>query len=203
MFKLPNLPYSYSSLDPYIDEQTMKIHHTKHHQAYIDNLNKALENFPDLQKKSLEELLLGKLPEEIKETVINNAGGHFNHSFFWKIMSPNNTKPEGEILNSLNTVFGSLEKFKEEFVKKAMSVFGSGWAWLVLTPQKELILKRHSFQNPPIINGNIPILGIDLWEHAYYLKYQNKKLDYIQNWWHVINWSEVEKNYSNNVHSSR
>ncbi len=195
MFKLPQLPYSYEALEPYIDTETMKLHHDKHHQAYVDNLNKALDVHPDLAKKSIEDLLLGDLPSDIHESVINNGGGHFNHSFFWKIMGPKSSKPKGEFLDALNSTFGSFEKFQEEFTKKAMGVFGSGWAWLLVSPGKKLILKRHSFQNPPIVNGNKPILGIDVWEHAYYLKYQNKKADYVSAWWNVVNWDQVSKNF--------
>lgn len=195
MFEVPPLPYSYSALEPYIDTETMKFHHDKHHQAYVDNLNKALEGYSDLSKKNIEELLLGDFPPEIHQAVINNGGGHFNHSFFWKIMGPRKTKPEGELLDALTSMFGTFEKFKEEFTNKAMGVFGSGWAWLLMTPEKKLILKRHSFQNPPIVNGNKPILGIDVWEHAYYLKYQNKKADYVSSWWNVVNWDQVLNNF--------
>ena len=196
MFKLPNLPYDYSALEPYIDKQTMELHHTKHHQAYVDNLNKALEKYPKLQSKNIEELLLGNLPSDIKEAVINNGGGHFNHSFFWEAMTPKSSgKPEGELAKALDSTFGSFEVFKEQFTKKALTIFGSGWAWLLLTPKKNLILKRHSFQNPPIVNGNKPILGLDVWEHSYYLQYKWEKAKYINNWWNVVNWSFAEKNF--------
>lgn len=200
MFKLPDLPYAYNALEPYIDEETMHLHHDKHHQAYIDNLNKALEKYPNLQTKTIEELLTGKIPSDIKQTVINHGGGHFNHSFFWKILRPStgaqDLRPSGELNDAINKSFGSFEKFKEEFTEKAMGVFGSGWAWLVLTSGKKLALKRHSFQNPPIINGNKPILGLDVWEHAYYLRYKNVRADYIKAWWNVVNWGHVSERFS-------
>ncbi len=195
MFTLPSLSYSYDALEPYIDTETMKLHHDKHHQAYIDNLNKALEAHPELSKKSIEDLLLGNLPSDVHQAVVNNGGGHFNHSFFWKIMGPKGSKPKGEFLEALNSTFGSFEKFQEEFTKKAMGVFGSGWAWLLMSPEKKLILKRHSFQNPPIVNGNKPILGIDVWEHAYYILYKWQKAEYVKNWWNVVNWDQVSKNF--------
>jgi len=203
MFTLQDLPYEYNALEPYIDEETMRLHHDKHHQGYVNNLNKILENYPNLQNKKIEELLLGDLPKEIKQGVINNGGGHFNHSFFWGIMSPNpKKKPSGELLDKINETFGSFEKFQEEFTQKAMSVFGSGWAWLIFTPKKNLILKRHSFQNPPIVNGNTPLLGIDVWEHAYYKKYGPGRAEYIKAWWNVVNWEKVEENFKQ-AHSSQ
>jgi Fe-Mn family superoxide dismutase len=195
MQTLPSLPYDYNALEPFIDTATMKVHHDKHHQAYVDNLNKTLEKYPNLQSKTIEELLTGDLPSDIKQAVINNGGGHFNHSFFWQIMSPKSNEPKDQFLDAINSTFGSPEKFKEAFTQKAMSVFGSGWAWLILTPDKKLILKRHSFQNPPIVNNNIPILGLDVWEHAYYLKYQNRRAEYISAWWHIVNWRKVEENF--------
>lgn len=195
-FTLPELPYPYNALEPYIDEKTMIIHHTKHHQGYVDNLNKTLEGV-DFKFKSVEEVLknIHKVPEGLRQTVINNGGGHFNHSFFWKIMSPKKTSPSGKLLKMLNEKFGSVDKFKEEFTNRAMSLFGCGWTFLIMDKKEGIRLKRHSFQNTPIIKGNLPILGIDLWEHAYYLKYQNRKLDYIKAWWNVVNWEKVEKNY--------
>lgn len=195
-FTLPELPYPYNALEPYIDEKTMIIHQTKHHQGYVDNLNKTLEGV-DFKFKSVEEVLknIHKVPEGLRQTVINNGGGHFNHSFFWKIMSPKKTSPSGKLLEMLNEKFGSVDKFKEEFTNRAMSLFGCGWTFLIMDKKEGIRLKRHSFQNTPIIKGNLPILGIDLWEHAYYLKYQNRKLDYIKAWWNVVNWEKVEKNY--------
>lgn len=198
-FKLPDLPYSYPALEPYIDEETMHIHHDKHHAAYVDNLNKALTGHTELSKLGLEDLLtdLSQLPSDIKQSVINNGGGHLNHSFFWQIMCPNSQQklPTGKLLTAINETFSSLTKFKEEFTAKAMTVFGSGWAFLILTKDKKLSLKRHSFQNSPLSQGNVPLLGIDVWEHAYYLKYQNRRLDYVTAWWNVVNWKAVENNF--------
>lgn len=199
MFTLPKLPYEYSALEPYIDEQTMRIHHTKHHQAYLDNLNKALEGKKNLSDKSVEKLLaeINEVPQDIRQAVINHGGGHANHSFFWEIMLPAHraSSPKGPLMESLNKIFGSLENFKEKFTEKAMSVFGSGWAFLIITKDGALTLKRHSFQNSPLMHGNIPILGIDVWEHAYYLKYQNRRADYVEAFWNIVNWKKVEENY--------
>jgi len=201
MYKLPKLPYPYSALEPYIDEETMRIHHGKHHQAYVDNLNKLLEGRSKLANKPIDKLLseIDKVPENIRQGVINNGGGHANHSFFWGIMSPRKAsqrgKPEAALMDALNKEFGSFDNFREEFTACAMSVFGSGWAFLIKTTDGKLILKRHSFQNSPLLHGNSPILGIDLWEHAYYLKYQNRKAEYVEAFWHIINWKHVERNY--------
>ena len=199
VFTLSMLPYGYSDLEPYIDVATMTLHHTKHHQTYVDNLNKALDKYPDLAKNTIEELLKihESLPGDIKQAVVNNGGGHANHSFFWKIMKPKSSAvlSKGNFLDAVNSTFGNMDKFKEAFTTKAMSVFGSGWAFLIKTPDGKLLLKRHSFQNSPLMHGNIPILGIDVWEHAYYLKYQNRKAEYITAWWNVVNWEQVEKNY--------
>jgi Fe-Mn family superoxide dismutase len=194
-YLLPKLPYDYDSLEPYIDKETMLLHHTKHHQTYIDNLNKALEGNEKLSNLSVEELLenVNSVPSSIKQAVINHGGGHANHSFFWKILSSEKTKPGKVTLEHLNKEFKSLEKFKEDFTQKAMTVFGSGWAFLILTKEKKLLLKRHSFQNSPLMHGNIPILGIDVWEHAYYLKYQNRRAEYIDAFWNIVNWNQVEK----------
>jgi superoxide dismutase, Fe-Mn family len=195
-FELPKLPYEYDSLEPYIDRGTMNLHHTKHHQAYIDKLNTALTNYSDLQKFSVEDLLknIKKVPEVVKQEVINNGGGHTNHSFFWNIMAPGMQEPDASLKNMLSKDFGSFNAFKEEFTKKAMGVFGSGWTFLVVGSDKKLNLTRNSFQNSPLLKGEQPILGIDLWEHAYYLKYQNRRLDYINAWWNVVNWGEVNNN---------
>lgn len=197
-FTLPQLQFSYDALEPFIDRQTMEIHHTKHHQAYVDNLNKALSAHPELQEKSLDALLSDteSLSSDIKQTVINNGGGHMNHSMFWELLTPSSTKkPEGEIASEIAKTFGSFEKFKEEFTAKALTLFGSGWVFLVKTREGELKLKRHSFQNNPITQGNIPLLGLDVWEHAYYLKYQNRRAEYVDAWWNVINWEKVEVNF--------
>ncbi|KKQ97814.1 MAG: Superoxide dismutase, partial [Candidatus Woesebacteria bacterium GW2011_GWA1_39_12] len=187
--KLPDLPYPYNALEPYIDTRTMEIHHSKHHQAYVTNLNAGLKKYPKLLKFDVDYLITNilKLPTDIRSLVRNNGGGHSNHSFFWEIMSPKSNPPGGKLLEALNSTFGNVDKFKEEFTNKAMSVFGSGWTFLILTHDGKLALKRQSFQNSPIMQGNIPILGVDVWEHAYYLKYQNRRADYIAAWWHVVN----------------
>ena len=194
MFTLPDLPHSSDALEPYIDKQTMELHHGKHHAAYVDNLNKAL---PDKTDADLPNILrnLGDLPEPLRTQVQNHGGGHANHSFFWTIMSPKSPPPSGKLSAALNSTFGSLDKFKEVFTAKAMSVFGSGWAFLIKKPDGSLALKRHSFQNSPLIHGNIPVLGIDVWEHAYYLKYQNRRAEYIENWWKVVNWPVVAAHF--------
>ncbi|GIU68158.1 MAG: hypothetical protein KatS3mg001_008 [Candidatus Pacearchaeota archaeon] len=196
MFTLPNLPYVYSALEPFIDAKTMEIHHTKHHQAYIDKLNKALEKYPELQKKSAEELIknLESIPEDIRTAVRNNAGGHINHSFFWLILKKG-IKPEGEIIEAIKRTFGSFEKFQEEFNTKSVNLFGSGWCWLVLNKDKKLEVITTPNQDSPIMLGKKPILGIDLWEHAYYLKYQNRRSEYVNAFWNVINWKVVNENF--------
>ena len=198
MFTLPNLPYPTDALEPYIDKQTMEIHHGKHHQAYVDNLNKALVGHDDLLSLPIEELLknIDKVPEGSRQAVINHGGGHANHSFFWQTMSPNPSSPSGSLLTLLNSTFGSVDKFKEAFTAKAMGVFGSGWAFLIKKPDGTLALKRHSFQNSPLLHGNVPVLGLDIWEHAYYLEYQNRRAEYIENWWKVINWNAVSARFA-------
>lgn len=199
-FTLPKLPYDYDALEPYIDTETMRIHHTKHHQAYVDNLNKALEGSPELRTLSIEELLtkVESVPEGNRQAVINHGGGHANHSFFWKIMlqAQKTSSPEGHLKQAIEKTFGTIDKFKEEFTAKAMGVFGSGWAFLVVAEDKKLALKRQSFQNSPLMHGSIPLLGIDVWEHAYYLKYQNRRAEYISNWWNIVNWKEVGNNFT-------
>jgi len=197
-FELPDLPYDYNALEPVIDEETMKLHHDKHHATYIANLNKALEGHDDLLSMPIEELLknVNQVPEGKKQAVINNGGGHANHSFFWKIMKPGGSEPTGELKIAIEKEFGSFDEFKKQFSEKALTVFGSGWAFLVKTADGNLKLRRHSFQNSPILQGNIPVLGLDVWEHAYYLKYQNRRVEYIENWWKVVNWEEAEKNYT-------
>ncbi|MDP3999280.1 MAG: superoxide dismutase [bacterium] len=216
-FELPKLLYSYDALEPFIDARTMEIHHAKHHQAYVDKLNMALEKYPELQEKSLEELLvnLDAIPQEIRTAVRNHGGGHFNHSFFWRTLcSPalsqpvaslsNPSKggiPTGTLAEAITKTFGSFEKFKEQFTAAASGIFGSGWAWLVTeNPKSEarnskLTILTTSNQDSPISQGLKPILGLDAWEHAYYLKYQNKRPDYIAAWWNVVNWKEVEENF--------
>lgn len=176
----------------------MHLHHEKHHQAYIDNLNKALQKYPFLQEKTIEDLLMGidDVPEDIKQAVINHGGGHANHSFFWEILAPKaKGEPKGELADAINKTFGGFEKFKQQFTEKAMSVFGSGWAFLIKTADGNLRLKRHSFQNSPLMHGNFPILGLDVWEHAYYLKYQNRRGEYIEAWWNIVNWDKANELY--------
>lgn len=197
-FTLPPLPYPYNALEPYIDAQTMEIHHTKHHQAYINNVNKALEGYPELQQKSIEDLLRGinTIPEAIRTTVRNNGGGHANHSLFWTIMKPQGGgMPSGELAEAINATFGSFEAFKEKFSAEAAGRFGSGWAWLVVDENGKLQVYSTPNQDSPYMQGHTPILGLDVWEHAYYLKYQNRRPEYIQNWWNVVNWDQVAQYY--------
>ncbi|CAM3286359.1 superoxide dismutase [Rhodothermus bifroesti] len=197
-FTLPPLPYPYDALEPYIDAQTMEIHHTKHHQAYINNVNKALEGYPELQQKSIEDLLRGinTIPEAIRTTVRNNGGGHANHSLFWTIMKPQGGGvPSGELAEAINATFGSFEAFKEKFSAEAAGRFGSGWAWLVVDENGKLQVYSTPNQDSPYMQGHTPILGLDVWEHAYYLKYQNRRPEYIQNWWNVVNWDQVAQYY--------
>jgi len=199
-FSLPPLPYPYDALEPHIDKLTMEIHHTKHHAAYVNNLNKALESAPELASKSLEELLANNcaiVPEKIRTAVRNHGGGHINHSFFWEIMGPKaGGEPRGKLAEAINQTFGSFEKFKEQFTEAALGRFGSGWAWLVLTPDKKLEVYSTANQDSPLMEGKIPILGLDVWEHAYYLKYQYRRADYVQAWWNVVNWAAVEKRFT-------
>ncbi|WP_426348235.1 superoxide dismutase [Alloiococcus sp. CFN-8] len=199
---LPELKYDYNALEPYIDGLTMTIHHSKHHQAYVNNLNAALEKYPEHASKDVVELLtnLDSLPEDIRLAVVNNGGGHYNHSLFWNMLAPNaGGTPTGKVAEAINNKFGSFEKFKEVFEKSAATRFGSGWAWLVVTPNKEVEIMSTPNQNNPISEGFIPILGLDVWEHAYYLKYQNKRPEYISSFWNVVNWSEVERLYQEAV----
>ena len=195
--ELPKLPYSYNALEPFFDEQTMVLHHTKHHQTYIDKLNAALEKYPDLQNKSVENLLkdLNKIPEDIRTAVKNHGGGHFNHSFWWPMLKKNpNGMPAKEISNAINSTFGSFEKFKEQFSNSALALFGSGWTWLVLN-DKKLEITNLPNQDCPISQGKIPIMGIDIWEHSYYKKFGPARKDYIAVFWNVINWDKVNENF--------
>jgi superoxide dismutase, Fe-Mn family len=197
-FVLPALPYAYDALEPYIDAETMEIHHNKHHKAYIDNLIKALDTCPEFQPTSVESLLINltNVPQDIREAVRNNAGGHYNHSLFWKIMKKDGGgKPTGLVASEINKAFGSFEEFQSLFNARAKSVFGSGWAWLSVHKTGKLMLTALPNQDSPLIYGETPIMGLDVWEHAYYLHYQNKRPDYITAWWHVINWDQVEENY--------
>jgi Fe-Mn family superoxide dismutase len=190
---LPPLPYDYGALEPHIDARTMEIHHTKHHQTYVNNLNAALEKAPNLQGKSLEELLgnLDAVPEGVRTAVRNNGGGHWNHSMFWQIMGPNvGSAPSGALADALTSSFGGLDQFKEKFAAAAVGRFGSGWAWLI-ADGSSLSIDSTPNQDTPVMQGKRPILGLDVWEHAYYLKYQNRRADYIGAWWQVVNWEAV------------
>jgi Fe-Mn family superoxide dismutase len=197
-FTLPPLPYGYDALEPNIDARTMEIHHTKHHQGYVNNLNAAIEKAPEPQNKSLEELLkhLSAVPEKVRTAVRNNAGGHWNHSMFWVIMAPNaGGEPTGELADAIKKSFGDFSKFKEQFNAAASGRFGSGWAWLVSDPQGSLAIESTPNQDNPLMEGRHPIMGVDVWEHAYYLKYQNRRADYLSAWWNTVNWPEVVKRY--------
>jgi Fe-Mn family superoxide dismutase len=201
-FELPKLSYEYSSLEPYIDAQTMEIHHSKHHQAYVNNLNAALDKHPELYDKSLEWLIknLEEIPLDIRGAVRNNGGGHLNHSMFWNVMSPvKMVTPKLELIKAIDEKFGSFEAFKGEFAKAATTRFGSGWAFLVINKNKELEVISTSNQDNPISEGLIPILALDVWEHAYYLKFQNRRPDYIAQWWNVVNWDYVSDLYLNAI----
>lgn len=196
--QLPALPYPNNALEPYIDEQTMMIHHDRHHNTYVTNLNAALEAHPELQSKSVEDLIadLNSVPESIRTAVRNNGGGHANHSLFWEIMAPNaGGKPTGALAAAIDSELGGFDKFKEDFSKAAATRFGSGWAWLSADKNGKLVISSTPNQDSPIMEGLTPILGLDVWEHAYYLKYQNKRPDYIAAFWNVINWAEVNKRY--------
>lgn len=198
-FQLPPLPYPSDALEPSIDKQTMEIHHGKHHAAYVTNLNKALEQAPDLQNKSVEDLLknnLAAVPEAIKTAVRNNGGGHMNHSMFWTILGPRaGGSPTGNLAAAINSAFGSFDKFKEQFADAAAKRFGSGWAWLVKDGSKVAITSTPN-QDNPIMEGKYPIIGLDVWEHAYYLKYQNRRPEYVTAWWNVVRWDEAEKRFN-------
>jgi len=195
---LPELGYEYNALEPYIDEETMKIHHKKHHQAYIDKLNAALEKHPELHERRVRELVanLEEVPEDIRTAVRNHGGGHVNHEFFWQILKKNGGKlPEGKIGDAINKKFGSYEEFKKKFSDAALTRFGSGWAWLVVNKDKKLEVMSTANQDSPLSEGKKPVLGVDVWEHAYYLKYQNKRPEYIENFFNVINWEKVNEKY--------
>ncbi len=192
---LPPLPYPPDALEPHIDRQTMEIHHGKHHAAYVNNLNAALEKHPELQKKSVEDLLRGinSVPDDIRTAVRNNGGGHANHSMFWQIMGPKaGGAPSGAAGDAIKSAFGSFDKFKEEFKKAAVGRFGSGWAWLIDSGGK-LTIESSANQDSPLMEGKKIVMGVDVWEHAYYLKYQNRRPDYVDAWWNVVNWNEVNK----------
>jgi len=193
--ELPALPYDFAALEPHIDAETMKIHHGKHHAAYVNNLNAAVEKHPNLQGKSAEELIknLSAVPEDIRTAVRNNGGGHVNHTMFWKIMGPGKGgAPTGAVADAIAKAFGSFDAFKEQFTKAGMGRFGSGWAWLVDTGGGKLAIESTPNQDNPMMDGKRPILGVDVWEHAYYLKYQNRRPDYLAAWWNVVNWDAVK-----------
>lgn len=196
-FSLPPLPYAPDALEPHIDKMTMEIHHGKHHNAYVTNLNKALESAPDLANKSIEELLANNcsvVPENIRTAVRNNGGGHWNHSMFWQILGPNSGgAPTGDIATAINSSFGSFDAFKEKFNNAAATRFGSGWAWLVKGSGNTLEITSTPNQDNPLMEGKFAVMGLDVWEHAYYLKYQNRRPDYIAAWWNVVNWNEVNR----------
>lgn len=195
-FELPQLPYAYDALEPHIDKETMNIHHTKHHNTYVTNLNNAVAG-TEFEYKTIEELVsnLDAVPENIRTAVRNNGGGHYNHSLFWQLLSPNGGgEPSGALLDAINAKFGSFSAFKDEFTKAATGRFGSGWAWLVVN-NGELEITSTPNQDTPLSEGKTPILGLDVWEHAYYLKYQNRRPEYISAFWNVVNWDEVAKRY--------
>jgi superoxide dismutase, Fe-Mn family len=198
-FTLPSLPYASDALEPHIDKMTMEIHQGKHHAAYVNNLNKALESAPDLASKTVEELLANNLaivPENIRTAVRNNAGGHINHSMFWKIMAPGaGGSPVGNVAQAITAAFGSFDSFKEKFTAAGAGRFGSGWAWLVKSGGK-VDISSTANQDSPVMEGKYPVMGLDVWEHAYYLKYQNRRPDYMAAWWNVVNWPEIEARFN-------
>ncbi len=196
--ELPALPYAHDALEPFIDTMTMQIHHGKHHAAYVTNLNAALEQYPDFQKHSIDDLVrnIANVPEAIRTAVRNNGGGHANHAMFWQIMAPKaGGDPSGPLADAIKASFGSFEAFKGEFKKAALGRFGSGWAWLVNNGGK-LVIESTPNQDSPVMEGRQAVMGIDVWEHAYYLKYQNRRADYVDAWWSVVNWSEIAKRFS-------
>lgn len=197
MFTLPKLDYAYDALSPYIDGRTMEIHLTKHHQAYIDNVNKALQSYPELANWPIEKLLtdINAIPQDIRTVVQNHGGGHYNHTLFWQMMTPNSKIVHGKLEVELVKQFGSREIFVQNFENAAKTRFGSGWAWLVVDQQGKLKVYSTANQDSPLMIGDIPLLGLDVWEHAYYLNYQNRRPDYILAWWNVVNWEFVEKRY--------
>jgi superoxide dismutase, Fe-Mn family len=197
-FELPALPYAFNALEPHIDARTMEIHHDKHHATYVTNLNKALESHPELQGKSIEELLksIDSIPENIRTAVRNNGGGHANHTMFWQIMAPNaGGAPSGKLADAINSSFGSFDAFKEQFATAGTGRFGSGWAWLLVGANNGLSISSTANQDSPLMESKKAILGLDVWEHAYYLNYQNRRADYIKAWWNVVNWPEVARRF--------
>lgn len=197
--ELPDLPYGYDALEPHVDAETMRIHHTKHHQGYVNNLNAALEKHPELGEKTVEQLLsdLDSVPQDIRTAVRNNGGGHANHSLFWPCMAPGaGEAPSGELAAAVDSAFGSFDAFRESFAKAAATRFGSGWAWLCAGGGGELLITSTANQDNPVSEGLKPILGLDVWEHAYYLNYQNRRPDYVKAWWNVVNWERVGENFA-------
>ena len=197
-FTLPPLPYDYAALEPHIDEQTMRIHHDKHHAAYVNNVNAALESHPELATKSIDAIIgnLAAVPDAIRTAVRNNGGGHYNHTMFWEIMAPGGARtPEGRLADAIASTFGGFDAFKEQFTKAGMTRFGSGWAWLSRSADGKLSIESTPNQDCPLMEGRYPVMGCDVWEHAYYLKYQNRRPDYLAAWWNVVNWSVVGKRY--------
>jgi Fe-Mn family superoxide dismutase len=195
---LPPLPYDYTALEPHIDEQTMRIHHDKHHAAYVNNLNAALESHAGLQGLSIEALIgkLSDVPESARGAVRNNGGGHYNHTLFWELMAPGGAKaPAGKLAEAIDAAFGSGDAFKEQFAKAGMGRFGSGWAWLVKGADGKVSIESSPNQDSPVMDGKFPVLGCDVWEHAYYLKYQNRRADYLAAWWNVLNWTVADSRY--------
>ncbi|MEW6719827.1 MAG: superoxide dismutase [Thermodesulfobacteriota bacterium] len=195
---LPPLPYAFDALEPYIDAKTMEIHHDKHHGAYVTNLNKALESHPDLQKLTVEELLaqIGKVPEAVRTAVRNNGGGHMNHSMFWNLMkNGGGGEPSGELADAIKGAFGGFGEFRQAFSQAALSRFGSGWAWLLIRGGK-LVIESTANQDNPILDGGKAFFGIDVWEHAYYLKYQNRRAEYVEAWWNTVNWAQAAENFA-------
>jgi Fe-Mn family superoxide dismutase len=197
-FELPPLPYDYTALEPHIDEQTMRLHHDKHHQAYVTNLNNALQGQSQFENMPIEDLIrrINEVPENIRTAVRNNGGGHVNHTMFWEIMTPGGAKePTGDLANAINQTFGSFDAFKTQFNDAGTKRFGSGWAWLVVAQGGALQVLSTANQDSPLMDGQYPVMGNDVWEHAYYLKYQNRRPEYLAAWWNVVNWDEVAKRY--------
>ncbi len=197
-YELPPLPYPYNALEPHIDEETMRIHHDRHHQTYVTNVNNALQNHPNLANMPVEELVrnLNQVPEDIRTVVRNNGGGHANHTLFWEIMGPNGGgQPTGDLAQAIDQAFGGLDAFKQQLTQAAIGRFGSGWAWLSVEPGGGLRIESTANQDSPLMEGRTPILGVDVWEHAYYLKYQNRRPDYLNAWWNTVNWDAVNRRY--------
>jgi superoxide dismutase, Fe-Mn family len=197
MFELPALPYSYEALEPFISSNIQHLHHDKHHQGYVDNLNKAVQKYPEWESRTIEDIIknYASAPDDIKTVLRNHGGGHYNHSMFWLMMSPKKDQmPSGSLLDKINEAFGDYDAFKKQFSEQAVKIFGSGWQWLVMEKGK-LSLASTPNQDSPLTQGKIPVLGLDVWEHAYYLQYYNKRPDYVEAWWHVVNWEEVERRF--------